>query len=96
ISNGWINHSRCWARKLGWRKMTNITMDKEREERWLKYSEARERVIARQREVVSVMDLWRQTLWEGVEVHIKDVEPEQSLLAHIGKCIREIPSASNE
>ncbi|KAH9311592.1 hypothetical protein KI387_026627, partial [Taxus chinensis] len=36
------------------------------------------------------------TLWEGVEVHAEDVEPEQSVLPHLGKHVRETPSASDE
>lgn len=46
-------------RELGWRKMADITMEKEREERQLKYSEVHEREISRQCEAASVMDLWR-------------------------------------
>ncbi|KAH9323242.1 hypothetical protein KI387_017881, partial [Taxus chinensis] len=56
--------------------MVDITAEKEREERRLKYIEAHEREMTRQREVASVMDLWRQTLREGVEVHAEDMEPE--------------------
>ncbi|KAH9308138.1 hypothetical protein KI387_036049, partial [Taxus chinensis] len=58
ISDGWLNRYEHWARKLKWRKMANIATEKEREERQLKYSEAREREITRQHEVASVMDLW--------------------------------------
>ncbi|KAH9311742.1 hypothetical protein KI387_026777, partial [Taxus chinensis] len=38
--NGWLNHSEHWVRKLGWRKMEYDTIEKDREERWLKYGEA--------------------------------------------------------
>ena len=69
VPNGRINHFECWVRNLGWRKMADDTTEKEREERWLKYSEAHEREITRQCEVTSVMDIGRQTLWEGIEVH---------------------------
>ncbi|KAH9291626.1 hypothetical protein KI387_043184, partial [Taxus chinensis] len=36
------------------------------------------------------------TLREGFEVHMEDVDPEQSVLPHIGKHVRETPSASGE
>lgn len=52
------------------------TTKKEREERRIKYGKAREREITRRRKAASVMDLWEQTLWEGIEVHAEDMEPE--------------------
>ncbi|KAH9308992.1 hypothetical protein KI387_036903, partial [Taxus chinensis] len=42
------------------------------------------------------MDVWQQMLREGFEVHIEDMEPEQSVRPHLGKRMRETPSASNE
>ena len=56
--------------------MADIMTKKEREERWIKYSEVREREIYKQCEVVSVMELWRKTLQEGIDVHAEDMEPE--------------------
>ncbi|KAH9291432.1 hypothetical protein KI387_043378, partial [Taxus chinensis] len=33
---------------------------------------------------------------EGIEVYIEDMEPEQSMLPHLGKCRKETPLASDE
>ncbi|KAH9299925.1 hypothetical protein KI387_044621, partial [Taxus chinensis] len=53
VPNGWLNHIEHWVRKLRWRKMADDMIDKEREERRLKYSEAREKEITRQRKPAS-------------------------------------------
>lgn len=42
--------------------MENVAMEKDREERRLKYGEAREREIARQCKIIGVMDVWWQIL----------------------------------
>ncbi|KAH9312113.1 hypothetical protein KI387_027148, partial [Taxus chinensis] len=53
-----------------------IVVERQREERWLKYNEARKRELEKQREVAEQMALCRKIVREGVEVHAKDVEPE--------------------
>ncbi|KAH9313320.1 hypothetical protein KI387_028355, partial [Taxus chinensis] len=61
--------------------MDDITTEKEREERQIKYDEVHEREIDRQRGITS--GLWSQTWWKGVEVHVKYVEPKQSVIPHL-------------
>ncbi|KAH9298396.1 hypothetical protein KI387_030078, partial [Taxus chinensis] len=61
--------------------MVDIMTKNEREEGQIKYNEACEREINRQCGITS--GLWSQTWWKGVEVHVEDVEPEQSMICHL-------------
>ena len=74
--------------------MVDLMTEREREERQLKYNEACEKEINRKHGIKS--GLWSQTWWKGFEVHAEDVEPEQSMIPHLGKHRRENLVASDE